>query len=69
MTSSPASAFTDSLSAAASAAVISTRTAMPETAAEPADPETAKRLLEIGYEQADSERRDVVFDPGSCEHK
>jgi len=26
-------------------------------------------MLELGYEQADSERRDVVFDPGSCEHR
>jgi len=42
---------------------------LPRDPAEPADPETAKRLLEIGYEQSDSERRDVVFDPGSCEHK
>ena len=36
--------------------------------AEPVDPRRAKRV-QIGYEQADSERRDVVFDPGSCEHK
>jgi hypothetical protein len=42
---------------------------LPRDPAEPVDPETAKRLLKVGYEQADSERRDVVFDPGSCEHK
>lgn len=37
--------------------------------AEPLDPDTAKKMLQIGYEQDDAERRDVVLDPGSCEHK
>ncbi len=37
--------------------------------AEPVDPAAAKRLQAIGYEQEETGRRDVVFDPGSCEHR